>query len=81
MQKISSMPRFIFYLEDGLEEWIGEEALAFPGIAEAEQHARAVAAELARNGSPSELQDRFIVVKNIDGTEVVRVPLSKTRLH
>jgi hypothetical protein len=75
------MPRFMFHLEDGLKELTDDEALEFPGIVEAEQHARAIAAELAQNQSPSELQDCFVVVKNMDGTEVARVPLGKTRLQ
>lgn len=62
-----------------VKEWIDDEALDFPEIAEAAQHAREIAAELAWNQSPSELQDCFVVVRNMDGTEVIRVPLGKTR--
>jgi hypothetical protein len=75
------MPQFMFFLRDKMKEWGDEEAVEFPGIADAEQHAREVAAELAHNESPSALQDRFIVVKSPDGTEVARIPLGETRLQ
>jgi len=75
------MSRFIFHLQKGLKEWIDDETLDFPGLADAEQHAREIAAELARNESPSGLQDCFVVVKEMDGTEVARVPLGKIRSH
>jgi hypothetical protein len=72
-----TMPRFFFCLQDGQWELRDDEAQDFPGIVEAEQHARDVADELARNKSPSALRNCFIVVKDIDRAEVARVALGQ----
>jgi hypothetical protein len=69
------MAGFFFYLQDGKSELGDDEAQDFSGIVEAEQHARKVADELARNVSPSSLRNSFIVVKAINGGEVARVAL------
>jgi hypothetical protein len=71
------MPGFFFYLRDCQGEVRDDEAQNFPGIAEAEQHARDVADELARNKLPSALLNCFIVVKDIDRAEVARVALGQ----
>jgi hypothetical protein len=71
------MPGFFFYLKDGQSELRDDEAHDFSGIVEAEQYARDVADELARNKSPSALRNSFIVVKGINGAEVARVALGR----
>jgi hypothetical protein len=71
------MPGFFFYLQEGQSELGDDEAQDFSGLVEAEQHARKVADELARNVSPSALRNSFIVVKGINGGEVARVALGR----
>jgi hypothetical protein len=69
------MPGFFFHLQEGQLELHDDEPQDFPGIVEAEKHARNVANELARNESPSVLRKRFIVVTDIHGAEIARVAL------
>jgi hypothetical protein len=71
------MPKFFFHLQDADTKWRDDESCDFPGIAEAEQHARDVADELMRNQSPAELPDRFIIVTDGAGVEVARIALSE----
>jgi hypothetical protein len=76
-QGASTMPKFSFHLRDADTEWRDDGSCDFPGIAEAEQHARNVADELMRNKSPSELPDRFISVTDGASVEVARIALSE----
>ena len=73
------MPRFYFHLQDGPMDLQDDEPLEFQATAGAEQHARTVADEYARNKSPSELKAHFIVVKDSSGAQVVRLPVGKRR--
>jgi hypothetical protein len=74
------MPRFFFLLRNGRVEYRNEEAQEFHEIADAEEHARVVAGELARNKSASELPESFIIVTDVAGVEVARVALSRSEL-
>jgi hypothetical protein len=71
------MSRFFFHLQAAGTEWRDDESCDFPGITEAEQHARDVADELTRNKSPAELTKGFIIVTDVAGVEVARVALSR----
>jgi hypothetical protein len=70
------MPRFFFHLRDRRVEIPDEDGEELPGIAEAIQHARQIAYELARNHPASELGAWFIVVQDAADAEVARIALA-----
>jgi hypothetical protein len=74
------MAGFFFLLRNGQVEYRNDEAQEFHGIADAEEHARVVAGELARNKSASELPESFIIVTDVAGVEVARVALGTPEL-
>jgi hypothetical protein len=70
------MPRFFFHFRQGNAELRDDEGQDFPGVTEAEQHARQVAYELARNKPNSETRGCFVVVRDADGAQVAQIALS-----
>jgi hypothetical protein len=70
------MPRFFFDFRQGKTELRDDEGQDLSDGTEAEQHARQVAYELARNKPNSETRGCFVVVRDADGAQVAQVALS-----
>ncbi|MFL9823776.1 DUF6894 family protein [Rhodoplanes sp. SY1] len=69
------MPRYFFDYADDTRV-LDRSGTEFPRLADAEHHARIIAAELARDVPDHELHEAFIVVVDSDAKEVFRVALA-----
>ena len=72
------MPKYFFRLSTG--DLVPEDGEELPDMEAVVTEAKAMARDLARNQSPSEIEGKSIVVSDITGAVVLIMPLPKSPL-